>query len=263
MGRRPRPSRYHWLQGYADLVPGLAAELVRARPAVIVVFASTPGALALKAATRMIPIVLLIGPDPVAAGVVASHGRPGGNLTGVTTSNVQIIAKRLELLHQLMPAVTLTAFLVNPSNAAATQAELNEMQAAARALGLSLLVVNASTPAEIETAFATAVAESAEALLCRSHCARRETGRSPSAAPDKIRDDREPQDRQGTRPYGAAVDPAARRRGDRVRSHVRSGKTASASNGALKCLALVARVGLESSLRPAVPRRLFATKCAR
>jgi putative ABC transport system substrate-binding protein len=157
--------KYNWLEGRVDRVPGLVAKLVHAGPAVIVVLSSTPAALALKAATQTIPIVFLIGPDPVAAGLVASLNRPGGNLTGVTLSNVQVIAKRLELLHQLMPAVTLAAFLVNPTNTAATQAELSEMQVAARALGLRLLVLNASTPAEIETAFATAVAERAGTLF--------------------------------------------------------------------------------------------------
>jgi putative ABC transport system substrate-binding protein len=157
--------QYRWGEGQAEHTLALTGELVRNRYAVIVVFGSTPAALALKAATQTIPIVFQIGPDPVAAGLVASLNRPGGNLTGVTGFNVQVIAKRLELLHKAVPAATLVAFLVNPTNAALTQGELTEMQIAARALGLRLMVVNASTPTEIDTAFATVVTEQAGALV--------------------------------------------------------------------------------------------------
>jgi putative ABC transport system substrate-binding protein len=156
---------YRWAEGRADRISALAAELVAGRFAVIVVIGSTPGAIALKAATQTIPIVFSIGPDPVAMGLVASLNHPGSNLTGVTVSNVQVIAKRLELVHELVPAATSVAFLVNPTNAAATEAELQEMQFAAHALGLRLLVVSASTPTEIATAFATVLAEQAGALV--------------------------------------------------------------------------------------------------
>ena len=158
--------QYHGGEGSSGKhAVALTGELVRNRYAVIVVFGSTPAALALKAATQTIPIVFQIGPDPVAAGLVASLNRPGGNLTGVTGFNVQVMAKRLELLHKAVPAATLVAFLVNPTNAAVTQGELTEMQIAARALGLRLMVVNASTPTEIDTAFATVVTEQAGALV--------------------------------------------------------------------------------------------------
>src|SRR6266852_955087 len=156
---------YHWAEGHVDRAVALTGELVRNRYALIVVLGSTPGALALKAATQTIPIVFLIGPDPVAAGVVTSLNRPGGNLTGVTVSNVEVIAKRLELLHELAPAATTIAFLVNPTNSAATEAETRELHAAARVLGLGLLPLNASTPREIEAAFETLVQQRAGALL--------------------------------------------------------------------------------------------------
>jgi putative tryptophan/tyrosine transport system substrate-binding protein len=156
---------YRWAEGRVDRIQALVAELVGGRFAVIVVIGSTPGALALKAATQTIPIVFSIGPDPVATGLVASLNHPGGNLTGVTVSNVQVIAKRLELLHEFVPAATLIALLVNPTNAAATQAELMETQSAAQALGLRLMVVTASKPDEIEAAFAAVVAERAGALV--------------------------------------------------------------------------------------------------
>jgi putative ABC transport system substrate-binding protein len=104
---------YRWAEYNYDRLPALATELVRRQVAVIVVGGSAPGALALKAATQSIPIVFMIGPDPIELGLVTSLNRPGGNITGVTTINVEVIAKRLELLHQLVPAATSIALLVN------------------------------------------------------------------------------------------------------------------------------------------------------
>jgi putative ABC transport system substrate-binding protein len=139
--------------------------MARNRYAVIVVAGSTPGALALKEATQTVPVVFLIGPDAVAAGLVASLNRPGGNLTGASIISVEIIAKRLEMLHELVPAVNSVALLVNPTNANVTEAETKELRRAAGEFGLRLLVLKASTPAEIETAFATAFPEQAGALV--------------------------------------------------------------------------------------------------
>jgi putative ABC transport system substrate-binding protein len=156
---------YRWAEYHYDRLPALAAELVRRQAAVIAVGGSAPGALALKAATRTIPIVFLIGPDPIELGLVASLNRPGGNLTGVTTVNVEVIAKRLELLHALVPAASSIGLLVNPTNVAATEPETRELQAAAAVLGLHLLVLNASSPSEVEKAFATLVQQRAGALL--------------------------------------------------------------------------------------------------
>jgi putative tryptophan/tyrosine transport system substrate-binding protein len=156
---------YRWAEGHVDRVVALAAEMVRNRYAVIAVIGSTPGALALKADTQTVPIVFQIGPDPVTAGLVASLNRPGGNLTGVSVINVEVIAKRLQLLHELVPAAKSVAFLVNPDNIAATEAEMKEMQGAAQALGLRLIVLNVRTPADIETAFATAFPDQAGALV--------------------------------------------------------------------------------------------------
>jgi putative tryptophan/tyrosine transport system substrate-binding protein len=156
---------YRWAEGHVDRVVALAAEMVRNRYAVIAMIGSTPGALALKAATQTVPIVFQIGPDPVTAGLVASLNRPGGNLTGVSGINVAMIAKRLELLHELVPAAKSVAFLVNPDNAAATDAEMKEMQRAAQVLGLRLIVLNARTPPEIGTTFVTAFPDEAGALV--------------------------------------------------------------------------------------------------
>jgi putative tryptophan/tyrosine transport system substrate-binding protein len=156
---------YYWADGQVDRLLSIATEMVRKRYVVIVVFGSTPAALALKAATQTIPIVFQIGPDPVAVGLVASLNRPGGNLTGASTINVEVIAKRLEMLHELVPTAKSVALLVNPTNAAAALAETKEMQRAARVLGLSLVALNATTPAEIEAAFAIAFPEKAGALV--------------------------------------------------------------------------------------------------
>jgi putative ABC transport system substrate-binding protein len=156
---------YRWADDHYDRLPALAAELVRRRPAVIVMGGSTPGALALKAATQTIPIVFQIGSDAVEIGLVASLSRPGGNMTGVSAITSEVVAKRLEMLHELVPTAASIALLVNPTNSTLTEVETKEAQVAARILGLQLLVLNATTPSEIEVAFATLVRQRADALL--------------------------------------------------------------------------------------------------
>jgi putative ABC transport system substrate-binding protein len=139
--------------------------MARNRYDVIVVVGSTRATLALKAATQTIPVVFMIGSDPVATGLVASLNRPGGNLTGTSVISVEVIAKRFELLHELVPTAKTIALLVNPANGPVAEAETNEMRRAASVLGVRLLVLNASTLAEIETAFAIAFPEQASALV--------------------------------------------------------------------------------------------------
>ena len=137
--------------------PALAADLVRRRVALIVIpDPGTGAALAAKLATGSIPIVFGIGSDPVEAGLVASLNRPGGNLTGVYFLNQQLTAKHLELLHKITPNVTTVGFLVNPT-APAVKVQNREAETAARSLGLNLTILNATTPNEIEAAFATVV----------------------------------------------------------------------------------------------------------
>jgi putative ABC transport system substrate-binding protein len=154
---------YRWAESRNDRLPALAAELVRRQVAVIMT-GSTPGALAAKAATQTIPIVFGVGSNPVEIGLVASLNRPGGNLTGVSQLNVDLGAKRLELLHELVPAATQIAVLVNPTNPAG-EALLKEAQVAARVLGVRLSALNASSESEIEGAFAMLVGQRAGALL--------------------------------------------------------------------------------------------------
>jgi putative ABC transport system substrate-binding protein len=144
--------------------PALAAELVRRQVAVIVTDGLVNAAQAAKLATAKIPIVFTVGADPVQTGLVPSLNRPGGNVTGVTFLSAELGPKRLELLRELVPKATTIAFLVNPTN---LQIELNirDMQAAARSVGQRMIIVSASTAAEIDTAFATLVRERAGGLL--------------------------------------------------------------------------------------------------
>jgi putative tryptophan/tyrosine transport system substrate-binding protein len=158
-------AEYRWAEDDYGRLPSLAADLVRRRVAIIVVLGSTPGALAAKAATPTIPIVYLIGTDPVKVGLATSLARPSGNLTGVTVINVELIAKCLQLMHQLVPAVTTIAVLVNPANPIQTETETRDVRDAARVLGLRVVVLNASRPGEIDSAFETLFRERAGALV--------------------------------------------------------------------------------------------------
>jgi putative tryptophan/tyrosine transport system substrate-binding protein len=130
----------------------------------VLVAAGSPAALPAKAATTVIPIVFMIGSDPVELGLVAGLNRPGGNLTGVAYLNVEVAPKRLELLHELIPTAKSIALLVNPANPVVADAQAKELQAAISTLGLNLMLVKASNPLEMEDAFATLVRERVEAL---------------------------------------------------------------------------------------------------
>jgi putative ABC transport system substrate-binding protein len=159
---------YRGMQGHYDLLPALIADFIRRPVAVIVVSAVTPAGLAAKAATSTIPIVFTIGVDPVQSGLVASFNRPGGNVTGISNLQGPLAAKRLELLHELVPGAAVVAALMNPSNSPYTKYEMDELRNAAGSLGLQLHVLNASTPGEIDGAFATLPQVRPGALLISS-----------------------------------------------------------------------------------------------
>jgi len=154
---------YRWADNRTDRLPALAAELVRRRVAVIATVGTS--AFAVKAATTTIPIVFVGGEDPVKLGLVASLARPGGNLTGINWLGGELVAKRLELLRQLLPGATRVAVLVNPAFATLTEITLRDVEAAARAMGLQIQVLNADTSREIDAAFEIIGREQPDALI--------------------------------------------------------------------------------------------------
>jgi putative ABC transport system substrate-binding protein len=159
---------YRFAEGHFDRLAALVDDLVRRHVNVIAVPNTTAAAIAAKAATKDIPIAFSLGSNPVEVGLVASLNHPGGNLTGLTALQTAVMGKRLELLHELMPAATAIALLVNPANRALAEADTREAQATANALGVNLLILKASSPSEIDEAFATVFREKAGALLTNS-----------------------------------------------------------------------------------------------
>ena len=154
---------YRWAEGHYDLLPAMAADLV-GRKVDVIVATSPPSALAAKSATSTIPIVFRGGADPVGDGLVASLARPGGNLTGVSVLATEVTAKRLELLSELVPRAGVIALLLNPNSSSAERV-IQEVQQAARAKGVQLSILKASTETEIDAAFASLNEVAAGALL--------------------------------------------------------------------------------------------------
>jgi putative ABC transport system substrate-binding protein len=159
---------YRWADGQYDRLPDLAADLVRRQVAVIAAIGATPTALAAKAATTTIPIVFQNGINPIEAGLVASLNRPGGNLTGVTNLSAELVPKRLELLHEVVPKATVIGVLVNPTNAISTKTVSDDAEAAARQLGLQVRMLHASNEREIDNSFAALIQLQASALVIGS-----------------------------------------------------------------------------------------------
>jgi putative ABC transport system substrate-binding protein len=156
---------YRWAEGQYDRLPALAAELVHRQVDVIAAAGGTPSAVAAKAATATIPIVFAVSADPVKIGLVASLNRPGGNLTGITSLNVEVGPKRLELLRELLPTATVIALLVNPTNPSLAEPFTRDLKAAASTLGLQLHVLQASTEQDFDRVFADLVRMRAGGLV--------------------------------------------------------------------------------------------------
>jgi putative ABC transport system substrate-binding protein len=155
---------FRWAQGQYDRLPVFAADLVRQNVAVIVSSGGDVAALSAKAATSSIPIVTVSGTDPVKAGLVASFNRPGGNVTGVSFVATELEAKRLQILHDMVPAATVIGILINPTNPAA-ESRSKDLQMAARTLERNIHIVSAGSEGDLETAFATLIQQRAGALL--------------------------------------------------------------------------------------------------
>jgi ABC-type uncharacterized transport system substrate-binding protein len=156
---------YRWAENQLDRLPGLAADLVRRRVALVFAHGGTAPAIAAKAASTAMPIVFLVPEDPVKLGLVASLSRPGGNLTGVNLIIGELMSKRLALLRELVPGMSRIAVFVNPANPARAEAQAGEAQAAGRAMGLQVRIFNAGTAREISAAFATFADERPDALF--------------------------------------------------------------------------------------------------
>jgi putative tryptophan/tyrosine transport system substrate-binding protein len=159
---------YRWADGQYDRMPAMAGDLVGRKVSVILAGASNIGVLALMAATQSIPIVFTTGSDPVATGLVPSFSRPGTNVTGIALFSSELLPKRLELLHEVIPTAIKIALIVNPNNPATAQENIRDGQAAASRLGLEIIIVNGASDSEIERAFVTAVQQRAAALLVGS-----------------------------------------------------------------------------------------------
>ena len=156
---------YRWAAGRNDELPALAAALARLNVSAIVALGSTPAALAAKAATTTIPVIFLVGADPIRLGLVPSLARPGGNLTGVTTLNEELVSKRVELLHEAIPTTTSIALLVNRTSPSLAEAAINDAGTTIRRYGLTLNVLQASTERDFDTVFATLTQPQAGALV--------------------------------------------------------------------------------------------------
>jgi ABC-type uncharacterized transport system substrate-binding protein len=156
---------YRWAENQMDRLPGLAADLVARQVAAIVTLGGVVTTMAAKSATTLVPIVFIVGEDPVRLGLVTSLSRPGGNLTGVNFLTTELTAKRLDLLREMLPTAKRAAVLVNPINVSNTETTLKDIEPAARAIGIQLQIFNAGTAREINDAFAALARTQPDALF--------------------------------------------------------------------------------------------------
>ena len=156
---------YRWAENQMDRLPGLATDLIARQVAVIVTPGGVVTTMAAKSATTLVPIVFVVGEDPVRLGLVTSLSRPGGNLTGVNFLNTELTAKRLDLLREMLPTAKRAAVLVNPMNVSNTETTLKDIEPAARAIGIELQIFNAGTAREINDAFAALARAQPDALF--------------------------------------------------------------------------------------------------
>jgi putative tryptophan/tyrosine transport system substrate-binding protein len=159
---------YRWAEGNNDRLPMLAADLVRRRVAVIVAPANSAAALAAKAATQTIPVLFMVGSDPVERGLLTSFSRPGGNVTGIAGLSSAVAVKRLALLHEMVPAAASIAMFVNPANDYYAEIDTREVPTAARTLGVRVLIVNTGTEGDLAAAFSSLAEQRVSALLIGS-----------------------------------------------------------------------------------------------
>jgi putative tryptophan/tyrosine transport system substrate-binding protein len=159
---------YRWAEGNNDRLPTLAADLVRRRVAVIVAAANSAAALAAKAATQTIPVLFMVGSDPVERGLVTSFSRPGSNVTGIAGLSSAVAVKRLALLHEMVPAAASIAMFVNPANDYYAEIDTREVPAAAHTLGVRVLIVNTGTEGDVVATFASLTEQRVGALLIGS-----------------------------------------------------------------------------------------------
>jgi len=254
---------YRWAENQFDRLPVLATDLVRRQVAVIVTGGSPDSAFAAKAATVTIPIVFVAPEDPVKLGLVASLSRPGGNLTGFNLVALELVAKRLELLRELVPSATRIAVLVNPAEATVTGTTLNDVKGAARAMGLQIQVLNASTSGEIHAAFATIGRERPDALFIATggFFTSRRVQLANLAAHHSIpiaSSTREIAEAGGLISYGSSLEDAYRQMGVYAGRILRGAKPADLPVVQANKLELVINAGTAKMLGLAVPDKLLA-----
>lgn len=252
---------YRWAEGHYERLQGLAADLVDRRVAVIVA-TSTPANLVAKKATAQIPIVFTTSSDPVELGLVASLDRPGGNVTGAVTLNVEVVSKRLELLHELVPTASVVAALVNPVNPNA-KTQSKALEAAAGRIGLQLETVGATTEGEIDGAFAQLDERRIRALLVDTDAflfSRRAqlVDLAKRYAISTIFDRREYAEAGGLVSYGGSVEDVYRLAGTYTGRILKGEKPADLPVVQSTALQLIVNVKTANALGITVPMSLFA-----